>query len=146
MRPRFSIRRLLILTAVIAAACYWWIARPTIVATCFASTLNRRDYTGASIWCRDETQPSFAERVETGNDEREWYWKATVRPRTWQELWRGQRTVDWEMRGRVVEDEQFEIAVPYPAALASPRGIKHDIRLPSILVEYKRLRRTHPRW
>jgi hypothetical protein len=32
MRFRFSIRTLLILTAIVAGACWWWAGQPTMVA------------------------------------------------------------------------------------------------------------------
>lgn len=41
MRPRFTTRTLLVLTALAAAGCYGWIARPTIVAQRFVAAVNR---------------------------------------------------------------------------------------------------------
>jgi hypothetical protein len=40
MRPRFSLRTLLVLTALVAAGCYWWIARPTAVAERFIAAIK----------------------------------------------------------------------------------------------------------
>jgi hypothetical protein len=47
MRPRFSLRWLLLLTALVAAVCYWWIARPTNVANRFAAAIDSADYAAA---------------------------------------------------------------------------------------------------
>jgi hypothetical protein len=47
MRLRFSIRTLLILTALAAAACYWWVARPSVTAREFARNVDAEDYRAA---------------------------------------------------------------------------------------------------
>jgi hypothetical protein len=47
IRPRFSLRTLLILTALAAVGCYWWIAPPTYVAERFAKAVNDKDYATA---------------------------------------------------------------------------------------------------
>lgn len=43
MRPRFSLRTLLVLTAVLAAGCYWWVAGPAIIAERFVESLKVKD-------------------------------------------------------------------------------------------------------
>ena len=47
MRPRFSLRVLLAVTALAAAFCYWWVAWPTVVATRFVEAENSGDYVAA---------------------------------------------------------------------------------------------------
>jgi hypothetical protein len=51
MRPRFSIRALLILTTLVAAACGWWVAAPTIVAHRFSRAIKSQDYAAADALC-----------------------------------------------------------------------------------------------
>jgi hypothetical protein len=48
IRPRFSLRWLLLLTAIIAAFCYWQFAMPTMTARRFAQTVEQGDYRAAA--------------------------------------------------------------------------------------------------
>jgi hypothetical protein len=50
MRPRFSLRWLLVLIA-LASAAFGWIARPVYVAHRFASVLAAKDYAAATAMC-----------------------------------------------------------------------------------------------
>ena len=45
--PPFRLRSLLILTVLVAAACYWWIARPTILAQRFVAAVAAKDAASA---------------------------------------------------------------------------------------------------
>ena len=56
MRIRFTLRTLLVLTALAAALCYWWVARPSIVAKQFQNALHRGDYTAARRLWIDKTE------------------------------------------------------------------------------------------
>jgi hypothetical protein len=49
MRPRFSIRTLLVLTALVAGSCYWWIEGPSATAREFARHVAAKDYRAASF-------------------------------------------------------------------------------------------------
>jgi hypothetical protein len=46
MRPRFTIRTLLILTAIVAVGC-WWFVRPTMLAGQFMRVFESEDYAAA---------------------------------------------------------------------------------------------------
>ena len=47
MRPRFSLRTLLIITTLIALCCYYWVIRPTQTAKQFVRAVNSEDYATA---------------------------------------------------------------------------------------------------
>jgi hypothetical protein len=64
MRPRFSLRWLLILTALVAVACYWWTARPTILANRFRNRIAAQDFAAADRLCRDPNR-RFVHRAVT---------------------------------------------------------------------------------
>jgi hypothetical protein len=66
MRPRFSLRWLLIFTAAVAVACYWWIARPTITANRFAAAVEQGEFAAAESMASDsETQTLFKTMFST---------------------------------------------------------------------------------
>jgi hypothetical protein len=119
MRPRFSLRRLLIFTAVVAAGCYWWIARPTNVANRFRSALAAQDFEAAERLCVDPNR-GFVNRTVAefqagrsivpfpiGSTTTQFPVPITVDVqvvrRTWQDLFRGQRRlkmmIDFDYRG-----------------------------------------------
>jgi hypothetical protein len=92
MRPRFSLRTLLILTALAAAACYWFVA-PTLTARQFIAAMNRDDFGKALAMCSGEKKQEFSSalddhssRVATGS--------ARMLPPTWRELWRRSRRLE----------------------------------------------------
>jgi hypothetical protein len=104
IRPRFSLRWLLIFTALAAVACYWWIARPTILANRFAAAIHRRNLAAADNLCIDPNRmyASVAYRDFFMNLP---YWDGAggpyqgemdvvVKPRTWDDLVRGQRRLE----------------------------------------------------
>jgi len=103
MRPRFRLRTLLIVMALVAAACYWQIARPTILAKRFVEVVN----TGTNLAATDAL---FSRGEVTLTDcVQDWSFDlfkmgyspeqtmvdltAYVLPRTWDDLVRGQRHV-----------------------------------------------------
>ncbi len=47
MRPRFSLRTLLILTTALALFCYYWVIMPTRTAKQFVHAINSEDYATA---------------------------------------------------------------------------------------------------
>jgi hypothetical protein len=102
MRPRFSIRTLLILTALAAASCYWWIARPTIVAERFVAALALDDQTTLeSLWIDAEIEDFRLAYLygPIGKNSLE----LTLAPRTWQDIWRGQRSIELVGKGGFAE-------------------------------------------
>jgi hypothetical protein len=110
MRPRFRLRTLLFLTALVAAGCYWWIARPTIVAQRFAAAVNDGDFDSAAAMCDDVGKwrrlvksmwyhPYLSSAFLWPNHLAERPRESMVRqevellPRTWADLRQGQRRV-----------------------------------------------------
>jgi hypothetical protein len=112
MRPRFSLRWLLILTALVAAVC-GWVVRPTVVANRFAATLHAKDYAAARAMCTfSETgsRPSTRDRfevllVQARTSALGLMVAAHKAPRTWGDV----------LRGRIPIRIQLELAAPSPS-------------------------------
>jgi hypothetical protein len=90
MRPRFSMRVLLVVLALLAAVCYLLLVRPTMLADRFDAAVNARDYAKAQALLR---QPN------AGPSRKLWEFKsiaigsrqihfvyAEVLPREWRDL------------------------------------------------------------
>jgi hypothetical protein len=77
--PRFSLRWLLILIAIIAVILYLFFVRPTVLANRFASEINQGNYSEL----QGSHAASFGFPVISGGKES---FTATVRPRTWSDL------------------------------------------------------------
>jgi len=124
MRPRFSLRTLLVLTALIAAGCYWWIARPTIVAEQFIAAIRRTDYASAESLLVDEREAyasAFAQCTA-----QEFDLSASLTPRRWGDTWRGRRRIDVivsypSMNGSVTSSRELSDHLHFTA---SPLGIR----------------------
>jgi hypothetical protein len=56
MRPRFSLRTLLIITGMFAGFCYYWIVMPTATAKRFMDVIGTEDYETADLffWNSDD--------------------------------------------------------------------------------------------
>jgi hypothetical protein len=99
MRPRFSVRVLLVVCAVLAIACYLLFARPTAIAEQFVAAVNARDFHVAESLLKP--QP-----FRSGKSLIEYYTSpspnpatkavliyAEVLPREWNDIWSFQRRV-----------------------------------------------------
>jgi hypothetical protein len=118
MRPRFSLRWLLIVTALIAATCYWWIARPTIVAERFVRAFKDDDLAAIdSVW-NDQASGGtpFSQFREFGALQIE------LAPRSAADLWRGERrlTLNGRKIGPISESHTWTL-------VASNTGVRGDI-------------------
>lgn len=92
MRPRFSIRLLLVVVALLAVALYILFVRPTTVAERFVDAVNERDFDTArsllidqDFWLfRDDptSVPKSVQRVY-----------AEIVPREWSDIWSLQRRI-----------------------------------------------------
>lgn len=92
MRPRFCLRTLLILTALLAAACYWWVARPTVVAQQFIVAIDRDDFHALqSNWVDADDKTYFARYASARQAGLQPRAKCAFFPRTWADLRRGER-------------------------------------------------------
>jgi hypothetical protein len=87
MRPRFTIRWLLVLIAATATLCYVLFVRPTVLAHHFVKTIEHRDYAAAVSLLRHDTYP-YSGRIPPLNDaESIDYAYAEVLPRDWSDIW-----------------------------------------------------------
>ena len=125
LRPRFSLRTLLVLTVILAAACYWWIARPTMIANRFIAAIDQgHDYTAADAWFA-AGESTLSDKIGDFSfsffkmgiqiDLGKLKLTAAALPRTWADLKRGQRRVQLTATG-----DQFGT---WPL-VATPRGIR----------------------
>jgi hypothetical protein len=97
MRPRFSVRLLLIVFAVLAVVCYVLLARPTLMAERFASAVNNRDYGAAHsllrdqrFWRRSSFFAIYTPQSATPTSKTVLIY-AEVLPREWSDIWSFQR-------------------------------------------------------
>jgi hypothetical protein len=88
MRFRFSIRSLLLLFALVAAFCYWWIARPSLFVHRFDAAVERGDFAAADAMIHPESERFLADWAE-----KRWAFRAhaNVEPVTFSDLCRGRR-------------------------------------------------------
>jgi hypothetical protein len=98
MRPRFSVRLLLVIVALLAAACYVLLVRPSVIAARFVTAVNNRDYRLAESLLKPKfptgvnlvahyTAPSPNPQIKTV------LIYAEVMPREWSDIWLFQRRV-----------------------------------------------------
>jgi hypothetical protein len=100
MRPRLSLRMLLVLTALAAAACYWWVARPTIVAARFIAAFAAGDQMKLeSLWTDSENESFYQSYLHSlpVTLEKENV-TLSLAPRSWQDILHGRRWI--ELRGK----------------------------------------------
>ena len=85
MRLRFSLRLAFVVTTLLAAALYWFVARPTILAHRFAAAVNKRDYETAKPLLPDFWL--FSAQPDNSID----LVFVEVLPREWSDIWNSQR-------------------------------------------------------
>ncbi len=86
---RFSLRWLLVASALIPAGIYW-LALPTLYAQRYAAALNRGDYPAADALCIDP-QRGFPD--DWPRQHKTFHPRASLLPATWQDVRSGQRQV-----------------------------------------------------
>jgi hypothetical protein len=124
MRPRFSLRWLLILTALTAFACYGWFVRPTVLANQFVTAIDRRDIDSIdSMWRGAEIDLSRVEHLNAGNSA--WRIRARPVPRTWGDIWRGVQLIRFELHNSALNQTRSG-TLPFPTLIATPLGIYAD--------------------
>ena len=124
MRPRFSIRTLLILTGVVATAC-WWIVRPSIVAQRFVAAIDQNNFASIdAMWSGPKLVDIY--RIESLNSgQMDWRIRALPERRTWHDLWQGVRRIHFELRNEKL-DQTRSGPVTFPPIIATPFGIHPD--------------------
>jgi hypothetical protein len=93
---RFSLRTLLVLTALVAGLCYW-LARPTLLAERFAAAIQAADYTAADKLCADPDRQFFhlmMGDLQPRAPKDSIPVTVTMQRRTWRDLCRGQRHME----------------------------------------------------
>jgi hypothetical protein len=89
MRPRFSLRWLLIAFTVLSLGFYLLFVRPTVLANEFIAAINGHDYERAnSLFEYVRTIRGFT----SFGGERSWY-IGEVRPREWSDVWQCRRII-----------------------------------------------------
>lgn len=125
LRFRYSIRTLLVLTALVAVACYW-LARPHFLARQFAAAIEAGDYAAAAAMCVNEKEMGLLKLLSTRPVERDndtgLYVSATRFDTSWSDIWRRERIIEVYL---VSVQENGIIASLRGHWIATPRGISH---------------------
>jgi len=80
MRPRFSIRLLLLAVTFLAFACYWVFVRPTVIAREFARLVDAKQYADAELYCKEPYEKFITDWMGGVQDYR---FEVEVLPRQW---------------------------------------------------------------
>jgi hypothetical protein len=94
MRPRFSLRTLLLLTTIASIACYWWFIRPSRIALQFVCAVQSSDFQAADAWFRNASDRCLRELSE-----KSWRFKASAEllPWTLRDILVGTRNVNFQL-------------------------------------------------
>lgn len=93
MRPRFSLRWLLILFAFFAFALYFCFVRPTALANKFVYLVEHDDLKGADSLLIEPHQP-LALVLYAGTEPDQRVLQAVLNPRSWEDIWKCRRRID----------------------------------------------------
>jgi hypothetical protein len=124
MRPRFSIRWLLVLIAALALCCYVLFVRPTVIAHRFVDAIKHRDLETAqglllNNWPHGITPPLDAsESIE--------FVYAEVLPRDWNDIWALQRKLILRVRRRDDRDGLYIQWTSDTDLVAHINGVKYS--------------------
>lgn len=121
LRPRFSLRWMLILFALFGVLFYLLFVRPTVLANEFVAAINGHDYERAnSLFDFVPTIRGFSSfRGETC-----WY-MGEVRPREWSDLWHCRRIIRVEYGWNLLDTGQRAFDVYSPVVFeATPFGVQ----------------------
>src|SRR5947208_2496467 len=93
MRLRYSIRVLLLATAIVAAGCYW-LMLPTIMAKRFIRAVDTADYALADNCFRD-----VKDRICKSYNQKFWTFQlqADLAPSSPTQIWRGERQINFRL-------------------------------------------------
>jgi hypothetical protein len=93
MRLRYSIRVLLVATAIVAAGCYW-LMLPTIMAKRFIRAVDTADYALADNCFRD-----VKDRIFESYNQKFWTFQlqADLAPSSATQIWRGERQINFHL-------------------------------------------------
>ena len=95
MRPRFSLRLMMVAMTFSAIASYWLFVRPNSVAQQFVDLVRAKEYREAELLCGDSTHSFLVDQVDSfGECEVE----ATLFPRRWSDLVRLQQRMSVTVR------------------------------------------------
>jgi len=129
MRPRFSVRLLLLTVALLAIGFYALFVRPTVVADRFVNLIEQGDYDAAYKFFWGASPQTFHEREPNQSVERVY---AEVLPREWSDIWTFQRRIllrlhfHDDMGGRHVdwtEDSDIVVRIITTEIAVGPSGI-----------------------
>jgi hypothetical protein len=120
MRPRFSIRTLLVVTALFGGVCYWWVVRPTIVANRFVLAMKNGDYVDADLMRSGINNLDIASVMMSNPQKHGWQLEIALLPRTMQDVWYGIRRIDVHfVRGSTTH-------YSFPPIIATSAGVAFD--------------------
>lgn len=121
MRPRFSLRVILVVVAVVAGALYVGCVRPTMIAQRFVAAVMRRDYAAASRLAGDKRWQAV---VHPNNGIRPDWVYAELVPREWADWWRCERHIILRVSQHSDHDGGYRDWTEDSDVVAGPIGVR----------------------
>lgn len=125
MRPRFSLRVILVVVAVVAGALYFGCVRPTMVAQRFVAAVMRRDYAVASQLAGDERWQAV---VQPDGRRADWLYAELV-PREWADWWRCERHIILRVSQHSDRDGGYRDWTEDTDVVAGPIGVQIPLQV-----------------
>lgn len=120
MRPRFSLRLILVVVALSAGALYFGCVRPTMVAQRFVAAVMRRDFVAASQLAGDDRWQAV---VQPNGSRADWVYAELV-PREWADCWRCERHIILRVSQHSDHDGGYRDWTEDTDVVAGPTGVR----------------------
>jgi hypothetical protein len=125
VRPRFSLRLILLAFALLAVALYVFVVRPTTLANRFVAAVSQQEYEAAGrLMCNEEEAKEWVEMVRPEYSSKPDRVYAEVMPREWQDVWRGQRRILFRLALHSALDGNFVDWTQDTDIVARTRGLE----------------------
>ncbi len=106
-----------------AAACYWWITRPSAIANRFVLAIENRDYDAADVVCTKPNRP-FVQTLIDGSSDKADHVEAKILHRNWRDIWQGRQRIELQIVRRSTSGKEI---VESLVLTASPSGVIRSV-------------------
>lgn len=120
MRPRFSLRVILVVVALVAGTIYFGCVRPTMVAERFVAAVMRRDFVAASQLAGDDRWQAV---VQPNGSRADWVYAELV-PRERTDWWRCERHIILRVSRHSDHDGGYRDWTEDTDVVAGPAGVR----------------------
>ncbi|HEX3601895.1 MAG TPA: hypothetical protein VHU84_17210 [Lacipirellulaceae bacterium] len=120
MRPRFSLRTLLVLFFVISVTSYVVLVRPSAIANNFARLVEAKDFAQAESLFRDKSNHSLTDITD---DNRTYSVEVQRSPTAWSDIWKLQRRISVHLKPDTPLPGASIRAAANFDAIATPLGV-----------------------